>query len=207
VASDSSKFNPLRIVRVHYGSFVNQATRRRRWRDYLLPIGIPLVVAALCLIGDVQLTGSASAGLLTVSGLIGAFLFGVMLQVSQRAMEWADASPAPSRSTTDHAELLRELSANAGYASLVCIAASASFVVAATTATDTPAASLLAEPQTGSEWPLRISSALGLALVAHMVVTLLMVMKRIFAVTEERLNRAQTGADQEPAQIHRRRVS
>ena len=132
-----------------------------------------------CLAGGVTLSPGASAGLLTVCGLLSVFLFGVVVQVSQRAMDYADSRPAPGRETSAHATDLMELAANAGYTSLSCIVAAIVFVVASI----------------GSGWVLRASTATGLALGTHMVMVLFMVMKREFTLTVERLNRARTGAD------------
>jgi uncharacterized membrane protein len=103
-----------------------------------------------------------------------------MLQVSGRAMEWADSKPEPGQNTSEHAQYLEELAANAGYASLVCIVDAIIFVIAAT----------------ASKQLLEAASGIGLALGAHLVLVLLMVMKRVFALTQERLVRARTGADQ-----------
>jgi hypothetical protein len=150
---------------------------------------MPILLGIGCLVANVKLPVAASVGILTVSGLLGAFLFSVMLQVSERAMDWADSSPAPGPDTSSHAIYLGELAANSGYASLVCIVTSAIFVVASA----------------GSGWLLRISTAVGLALALHMGLVLLMVMKRVFALTTERLNRARTGADHR--NIPRRHVS
>jgi len=49
---------------------------------------------------------------------------------------------------------------------------------------------------TASKQLLEAASGIGLALGAHLVLVLLMVMKRVFALTQERLVRARTGADQ-----------
>jgi hypothetical protein len=48
---------------------------------------------------------------------------------------------------------------------------------------------------TTSRWPLRISSAVGLALATHLVMVMVMVMVREFLLTKTQLNRARTGAD------------
>ena len=94
-------------------------------------------------------------------------------------MEWADEAPEPSGATSEHALYLRELAANAGYSALVCVAAAITYVVTSTTA----------------HRKLEVASAIGLALGTHLVLVILMVMKRVFALTEERLNRVRTGAD------------
>jgi hypothetical protein len=53
----------------------------------------------------------------------------------------------------------------------------------------------------GTHWILRVSSALGLAIAANLVLVLMMVMKRVFALTQERLRRARTGADRPSQQL------
>jgi hypothetical protein len=127
---------------------------------------------------EVTIPAAASVGLLTVAGLLSAFLFGAMLQVSQRAMDWADSNPEPSGDTSQHAEYLNQLAANAGYASLASIVTAAVFVVASATT---------------SHDALVIFTALGLACALHTALVLSMVMGRVFALTQERLIRAQTG--------------
>jgi hypothetical protein len=69
---------------------------------------------------------------------------------------------------------LEELAANAAYASLVCIAAAVAFLVVSVS----------------HGVVLEISSALGVALGLHMALVLLMVMRRVFLVTQSRLNDA-----------------
>jgi hypothetical protein len=177
----NSKVNPWIIVRAHYATYVDARDGRRRLRDWVTFAVPPAGVLAGCLAGDVRLESGASVGLLTVCGLLSVFLFGVIVQVSQRAMEFADSRPTPSPETSSHAEDLKGLAANAGYTSLVCIVAAVVFVVASIGA--------------DSKWVIRISTAVGLALGTHMIMVLLMVMKREFSLTVERLNRARTGAD------------
>jgi hypothetical protein len=177
------KADPTPIIRAHFRSYRSARDGSRQWIDYVVFVGIPFAVFGACAWLGVELSTGISVGLLTVSGLLGAFLFQVMLQILERATSWADSAPAQGRETTKHAMLLEELAANAGYASLISIAAAIAFVTASTT----------------SHWALRLSSAAGLALGAHLVLVLLMVMKRVFAVIQERLKRARTGADQGPS--------
>ena len=179
MARDNIKADPSLIIRAHRRTYIDVRTGHRHWQDYALIEIVPALLGIGCVLAKVTLPVAASVGLLTVSGLLSAFLFGVMLQVSERAMDWADSSPTPGRDTSSHATYLSELAANSGYASLVCIMTSAIFVVASAS----------------SGWLLRISTAVGLALALHMALVLLMVMKRVYALTTERLNRARTGAD------------
>jgi hypothetical protein len=172
----TSKANPWVIVRAHYGTYVDARNGHQRWQDWIAFTLLPTAVLVGCLLGRVRLGPGASTGLLTVCGLLSVFLFGVIVQISQRAMDFADSQPTPGRETSSHANDLKELAANAGYTSIVCIVAAVVFVVASI----------------GSGWVLRISTAVGLALSAHMILVLFMVMKREFTLTVERLNRART---------------
>src|SRR5205085_9387025 len=131
---------PRYIIEAHRRTYVDARTGRARWQDHALFEGLPLLALAGCLAGDVRLNVPTSAGLLTVTGLLAAFLFGVMLQVYARAGEWADTSPAPGRDTSEHAINLEEVAANAGYAAFVSLGAATAFVVASAT----------------SAWPLRV---------------------------------------------------
>ena len=185
----TSKPNVWRLVTAHRATYVD-ADGRPRWQDFVLLDGVPLASIGLTLLLGVELKRPLAVGLLTVSGLLAGLLFGVMLQVSARALDWAESAPNPSRETSRHAQYLQELSANAGYASLVCVLAAIVYVIAGVS----------------SGVVLSISSAFGIGLGLHLVLSLFMVMKRVFLLTTERLNRARTGSGLE-GQRDRRRAS
>lgn len=174
-----SKADPQKIIRAQWHTYIDVRSGRTRWQDHLLLEGVPVAVLAGCLALDVRLGSAASAGLLTVSGLLSVYLFGVVVQMAGRAMDFADSRPVPGPDTSAHAIYVEELAANASYASLVCITAAVAFVVASI----------------GTHWVLRVSSAIGLAIGAHLVLVLMMVMKRVFSLTQQQLNRARSGAD------------
>lgn len=192
MARGDFKADPRNIIRAHRKTYVDVRTGRQRWQDRLTFDGLPVVAFGLCVAFDVRLDSGASAGLLTVTGLLALFLFGVVVQLSARAMDLADEQPEPGPATSQHAIYLEELAANAAYASLVCIFAAVVFVVVSISS--------------HSNWVLRLSSGLGLAIGVHLVLVLMMVMKRVFALTQERLWRARTGADL-PSDPGRRRAS
>lgn len=171
------KASPLKLIRGHYATLVDYRTNKQRLRDHLLFEGIPVLVVIGCLAGHLELPSAASAGLLTVAGVLTAFLFGVMLQVAERAFDWSDSNPPQGPDTSRHAIFLAQIAANAGYAALVSTAAAAAFVVAAF----------------ANGASLEISSAIGLGLATHLMLVLLMVVSRVFALTQERLDNARTG--------------
>jgi hypothetical protein len=176
MARGSFKADPLPIIRGQWATYVDARTHRIRLTDHLIFNGVPAALGGLALWREVKFSPTTAGALLAATGLLGALLFGVMLQIVDRAVNWADTLPGPSGATTDHARYLRELAANAGYSSLICIAAAASsFAVIVTTG-----------------WTLRVFSAVTTALVAHLVLVLLMVMKRVFLLVMERLDAATT---------------
>lgn len=187
MARGSFKANPGVLVRAHWRTYVDARNGRARWQDWVAFGVPPLVVLGLSMGFEVKLDGSAAAALLTVSGLLSVFLFGVITQISARAMDWADSRPTRGPETSMHATNLEELAANAGYSSLVCISAAVVFAVAAI----------------GSGWVLIVSSAVGLALGTHLVMVMIMVMVREFLLTKTQLNRARTGADMSERQSRR----
>lgn len=182
------KISPWPLIRAHHHTYVDVRTKRPLVRDYVLLDAVPLGLGAVAAVLDLKLTTAASGALLAASGLLAALLFGVMLQISQRAIDWADKPPDPSKDTTEHAIFLREIAANAGYASLVCIAAAISYVFATISTHERR----------------EIASAIGIGLGAHLVLVLMMVMKRVFALTEERLTQVHTGAHRAAASPRRR---
>jgi hypothetical protein len=173
---DGFKASPWPLLRAQHRTYADAVTGRGSWLDYLVFYGVPAVVAGLSIWRHAHLSAAASGALLATLGLLAGLLFGVMLQISDRAMTWTDNPPERSEDTTQHVTFLRELAANAGYASLVCLAAAGAFAVATTTA----------------HLKLEISSAVGLALGTQLVLVLLMVMKRVYLLTLGRLDRVQT---------------
>jgi hypothetical protein len=174
MARGDSKIDLRAIIRAHRASYVDIRTGKRRRRDNLLMEGTPAAVLGVCLAFRARLNSAASVGLLTVSFLLSALFFGLMLQISDRAMNWADTAPSPGEDTSEHALFLGEIAAHAGYAALVSILAAIAFVVASAS----------------RGWLLVAASAVGLALGFHLLLVLSMVMKRVFLLTQDRLNRA-----------------
>jgi hypothetical protein len=172
------KANPWQLIRAHHRTFVAYPSGDRKIQDYALFWGLPLLIFIVCLALHATLPKGASTALLTTAGILTAFFFGVMLQVSQRSLEWAERGPEPGADTTWQAQFLQEIAANAGYASLISVVAAAIFVGA-----------LIAT----AEWLLVILSAAGLALAVHLALLVPMVLTRIYALTTDRLDEAQVG--------------
>src|SRR5438034_11759482 len=99
----------MRIIRAHRQTYSDARTGRVMARDLLVFETLPAVVSLICALLHAQLNVAAAAALLMVSGLVGALLFGAMLQASQRALDWADSTPQPSAQTSEHAIFMAEL--------------------------------------------------------------------------------------------------
>lgn len=185
------KANPTALIRAHYATLVDARTGRARPLDHLLFEGLPLVAFAGALVARVELPTAVSAGLLTVAGLLSAFFFQTMLSIAQRSMEWADEEPDPGPDISRRATFLAQIAANAGYAALVSLATSVAFV-GASVVTGTVA--------------LRFLSSLGISLGVHLVLVLLMVVVRVFAITTERLTDTRTGHKAQVTSLPKRRA-
>lgn len=184
------KADPRELVRAHYGTLVDNRTGRARPLDHVVFEGLPVAIGLACFLLEVDLPPVVSAGLVTVSGLLSAFFFQALLQISQRALEWAHEAPEPGPDTSREAKFLDQNAANAGYASLVCVLTAAIFVVASVAK---------------GTW-LTLFSAIGLALASHLVLVLLLVLVRVFALTDERLKDTRTGHAAEVAQFRKRKT-
>lgn len=174
----ASKIIPGGIVRAHLGTLVHATTGRARPADYLTAYVVPAVVVAVSLKQDVELTPALAAGLATVAGLAAAFLFQLAVQLMDRAANWADTGPDVGERTNRHERHMREMSANSSYASIIALLCTAALTAGAVMKSE-PGRSIL--------------MAVGLFLVVHLALTLAMVLKRVFAMTLDRLDAVRTG--------------
>lgn len=184
------KANPWPLIQAHHRSLVDDRTGARHLPDYLVFYGLPVAVFAAVVGFGWELPNGAREGLLTVAGLLSAFFFGAMLQVTQRALEWVEERPEQGPSTSWQAEFMTQIAANAGYASLVSITTAAFFVVA-----------LMAKGTV-----LTVASALGLASAVHLVLLLMMVMVWMFKMASRKLVDVRTGANATVTSLPSRRA-
>jgi Na+/proline symporter len=175
----SSKVDPWPIIDGHLATLADEDGQRHP-RDFVEQFGVPLFAAVAAGLARVEISSPTGIAILTLAGLFAAFLFQLTIQLLDRAASWAESLPRPSPSTSRYADLLGQLSANAGYASLV----------SAATAT-----AALAVAVTSDGWPERLLAALTVGLLIHLGVTLLLVARRVFLLTRARLNEARTAGD------------
>jgi hypothetical protein len=182
------KANPWKLIQAHYRTLRDANTGDARPWDYALFLGLPALVYVLCLFLGTELPVEAAAGLLTATGVLSAFFFGVVLQVAQKAMDLADNPPKESgKATYWQIEFLKEIAASAGYACLVSVVAAAVFL-----------ASLMAT----SKWVVVVFSSLGIALGVHLVLLLSMVLSRVYDLIIRRLRTAKVGGAKGRGTVH-----
>lgn len=179
----SSKVDPWPIIDGHLATLADEGGQRHL-RDSVEQFGVPLLAAVGAGLAGVEISSPTGIAVLTLTGLFAAFLFQLTIQLLDRAASWAESKPPPSPSTSGYADLLGQLSANAGYASLV----------SAATAT-----AALAVAVTSDGWQERLLGAVTIGLLVHLAATMLMVARRVFLLTSSRLNEARTGSDREEA--------
>lgn len=178
----ASKINPSPIVLSHLRVLVDGDGNRSR-RDYLEQFGIPAGLGLALFVGGVTISATTATAVLTLAALLAAFLFQLTVQLLDRAADWAQSDPAPGPSTSRYAELLEELSASAGYASIISAAT---------------ASGALGVAITSRGWQEHLLAAITVALLLHLAATLLLVARRVFLLTKERLNTARTGTPSRP---------
>ena len=186
------KANPWKLIQAHYRTLRDAETGKSRWQDYALFLGFPAGVYVLCILLEAELPPEASAGLLTATGVLAAFFFGVVLQVAQRAMDLADQTSEPGNAKPDKAtywqiEFLKEIAASAGYACLISVLV-ATVSLAALMAT--------------SKWLFVVFCSLGLALGVHLALLLAMVLSRVYALIVRRLRTAKVGGPKGTGTVH-----
>ncbi|HEX2096166.1 MAG TPA: hypothetical protein VHF50_02220 [Solirubrobacterales bacterium] len=181
------KANPWKLIQAHYRTLRDARTDEDRWQDYALFLGVPTLVYVGCIVIEVQLPTEASAGLLTATGVLAAFFFGVVLQIAQRSMDLATEAPPLDKAMVWQIEFLRQIAANAGYACLVSVAGAVVFLAALVST-----APLLAV----------IFSSLGLAIAIHLALLLSMVLSRVYDLISRRLTTAQVGGAKGTGTVH-----
>lgn len=173
-----SKISPRPIVASFHRTLAD-ADGTRSFRDYGEQYGVPLAVGVGVAIWQPEISTEIGIAILTVAGLFAAFLFQLTIQLLDRAAAWSESRPIPGPATSSHAVLLGEISADAAYASLVASGSAVAGLASSITRTGSPEI---------------ISVATTAALLTHLATTLLLVLRRVFLLTTERLNEARTGS-------------
>lgn len=173
-------------MRAHLWTLEDARKERVSLRDYLTLYGVPCAAFVALVAVDVEL-GDSVGNLLTATALASTLLFGLVLQLYGRATAWADEAPPPGPETSRYATLMEELTANTAYAAIA-----ATFVTVGLVAYNID---IGLGKAVNLEVARRLMGAALLAALLHLLLTLTLVLRRTFLVTQERLTVARTGAE------------
>lgn len=174
----SSRLNPWPVVSEHFATFRQSSARMKR-KDLLEQLTPPLLLGSASVVFSAELSQTAAAGIVAATGVLSAFGFQLAVHLLHRAATWSDSGPAPSPETSQYASLIEELSANTIYASFV---SGVSAILA------------LAAGFLGGGWPERLMVGALTILLTHLVVTMTLLMTRVFLLTRAQLNNARSGS-------------
>jgi hypothetical protein len=185
------------IVLSHYKSLRdNRLEHPSRIKDALIFYAFPALVAAILTVVGLRL-GKTEA-LLAAVAILGAFLFALLILVLQMSADAAAATEEdrmPSSRTLKRVKVLRELSANVAYSVLVSVLTTASLAIGNVSLPPTRApvpGSLVKDPQ--QPWWI---SGISVFLLLHLSLTLLMILKRTFVLTQRELDFASVRKDRD----------
>jgi hypothetical protein len=175
-----SKINVLPIVKAHYQTLYDNRTNKLRARDYIEQISFPVAAGGASVGFGWSLKDAGTMAAAT--GLLAAFLFGLTIRELENAEDFALSDRPPGKATTRYAKSVGELVTNAAYASLIAFVATA-FEIFGVLAYD-------------SSTPVWLTALIAVTL-AHLAIALLMVLRRVFLWTHDRLMVARTGDERD----------
>lgn len=172
-----SRISPAPIVVDHIRAIRGSDGTVSPWdigRQFLVPI----VLGAAAMWAHLALPGEVAAALLAASGLIAAFTFQLTIVINEQvlALSAADVQPGPDLSRRCTA--MRYLSANAAYASLIALATAASATAAAIFEKGIPD---------------QVATAVTTALSLHLLMVMLLVLRRVFVSSSKLLTQIAAG--------------
>lgn len=188
-ADGLAKINVASVVRDHYATLRNARTGRASPGDYIAMIGLPVALAGLVLLFELEFHGARV--LASAVSVFAALLFGLLgsvlsmiLGAAREARERGEGTDATRR----QAFIVEQFGANVAYAVLIAITAA---VIVAAVAIATP------PNQNGIQVVPTPASAALTAVLAHLVFTLLMLLKRTVRILRAQVAVARTGRDPE----------
>lgn len=171
----TSKSGFAELCQAHLKTLYDARTNKRSTRDILEQVGIPLSVGGIAALAGWDF--SATDALIGGTSLFAAFLFGLTIQLLGNAENLAETGARPGLETSRRIRLLEELTANAAWASLVSLGAATLLTLHA-----------VAVSGSSPRW---LSGVIA-GVLTHLVIVILMVLKRVFFRTRERLVHART---------------
>lgn len=177
------------VVRGHYGTLTNARTGRASPGDYVVMIGLPVALASFVFLlkvefhGAIVLASAVSVFAALLFGLLGSVL-NMILGAAREAREQGKGTDATRR----QAFIVEQFGANVAYAVLIAITAA---VVVAAIAVATP------PNEDGVQVVSPPAAAAVTGVIAHLILTLLMLLKRTVRILRAQVAVARTGRDPE----------
>lgn len=159
-----AKWSVLGVITDHLGTLVDRRTNRWMLRDYAAFFALPAGMGVWAFLGDVQIANTQN--LIAGVAVFTALLFGLLIHVFGLGMRVSENQGARGGGRTQL--MIDQLHANVAYATLVGLSSTAILMT-------------LIVLYNQAEVP-RGASAAIIAVLAHMFMTLLMVLKRIRSV-------------------------
>ena len=187
------KIDVSEVVLSHVGTLYDARAERPSRLDRFMQFGLPLLVA-LTLAG-VGVRTPRTAEMLGVVSFLGGFLFALLILVLQMAttVSLETERAGVTKRSLRRLVVLRELSANVGYCVLICLVAAVVLLLGtisvAALGWNSMLRQLLDQPS--------VFAFSVLAVLGHLLITLLMILKRIFTVTNRELDLAALTSGQE----------
>jgi hypothetical protein len=150
------------IVRDHFRTMVDYGTGRRSIADILLFLVLPATAALACDRVGITIDGNAVNVLITAVSILAGLLFNVLVLIHTVATRFT-APTGPK----DGTRFLSEIYSNIAYAILLCLV------------TLIPLAFLAMSSTT---WLIRLLNGISAFLLIHLLLTLLMILKRLHAL-------------------------
>lgn len=184
-----AKVNVTSVIRDHYATLRNARTGRASPADYVVMIGVPFALAGSVLFlrielhGIIVLASAVSVFAALLFGLLGSVL-NMILGAAREARERGGGTDATRR----QAVIVEQFGANVAYAVLIAITAAVVVaVIAVATPPNVDGVQVVPPP----------ASAIATAVVAHLILTLLMLLKRTVRILRAQVAVARTGRDPE----------
>jgi hypothetical protein len=191
-----AKIDVRDIIRSHYGTLYDNRRERASRADMLLFLAVPVLVAVVTTALGLRLGEAGS--LLAAVAVLGGFLFALLILVLQMSAEAAartEENLGTSPRVLRRVRVLREVSANVAYSVLVSILATTSLAIGdlVLLPSRSPHPGDLLEPPQQPAW----ISAISMFLLSHLSLTLLMVLRRTYAIAQRELDFASVPEDRD----------
>lgn len=180
------KIDVTPVVAAHYRTLRDNRSGRAAPSDFVLMLGVPAAAGTI-----VGVLGVEMHGIIVVASAVSIFaalMFGLLVAALNMALGASGKArvEGASEATRRRAWVVEEFGANVAYSVLIAIVTAGVVLVVAVTVEPTPEGAQVAPPA---------PSGVVIALLVHLVLTLLMIVKRVVMVIRSEIVVARTGSE------------